>query len=134
MSRCENDMASAEDLEIYRQRYETFRHLDKTRWQMLQIAVAVGSLALAFGNSASAGPDRWTWFGAGVVLITLGCVMQKIQSGIRKNGDVLRRIGERIGDVDIPPIASRLKATSFWVSFVVIVIGTISVLLGLFVF
>ena len=32
-----------ENLEIYRQRYETYRHFDKLRWQMLQILVAIAS-------------------------------------------------------------------------------------------
>ena len=43
-------MATNEELEIYKQRYETFRYLDRLRWQMLQIAVIVGSLILASGT------------------------------------------------------------------------------------
>ena len=39
--------------EVYRQRYETFRHLDRLRWQMLQIAVGIGSVVLAFGGDAA---------------------------------------------------------------------------------
>ena len=44
-------MAEQENIEIYRQRYETFRHLDKLRWQMLQILVAIGSLNCSIGQS-----------------------------------------------------------------------------------
>ena len=43
-------MPTKEELEIYKQRYETYRHFDKLRWQMLQIAVGAGSVVLAFGG------------------------------------------------------------------------------------
>ena len=43
-------MATTEALEIYKQRYDTYRHLDKLRWQMFQIAVGSGSVVLAFGR------------------------------------------------------------------------------------
>ena len=51
-------MATKEELEIYKQRYETFRYLDRLRWQMLQIAVGTGSLILSFGRDGSE-PERW---------------------------------------------------------------------------
>ena len=52
-------MATIGALEIYKQRYETYRHLDRLRWQMLQIAVGVGSLRiLAFARSGRE-PDWW---------------------------------------------------------------------------
>ena len=52
-------MATPEQLEVYKQRYETFRHLDRLRWQMLQISVAVAPLIIAFGARTDAGPVWW---------------------------------------------------------------------------
>ena len=49
-----------ENIEIYRQRYETFRHFDKLRWQMLQILVAVAS-ATALLLRSTTDPIEW-WF------------------------------------------------------------------------
>ena len=69
-------MATNEELEVYKQRYETYRHLDKLRWQMLQIAVAVGLLVLAFGKGDSIGPDWWTLAVVGVLLLIFGFVME----------------------------------------------------------
>jgi hypothetical protein len=46
MTRTESRVGQEADLEIYKQRYETYRHLDKLRWQILQIVVAVGSAAV----------------------------------------------------------------------------------------
>ena len=39
-------MTKTDYLEIYKQRYETFRHLDRLQWQMLQIAVGAASVIL----------------------------------------------------------------------------------------
>ena len=45
-------MATTDQQEIYKQRYEMFRHLDRLLWQMLQIAVGVDLLGiLAFARS-----------------------------------------------------------------------------------
>ncbi|MCY3996752.1 MAG: hypothetical protein OXF07_11460 [Rhodobacter sp.] len=54
----ESAEASESDLEIYRQRYETFRHLDRLRLQMLQILVAVGT-ATTLVLKATSGPPEW---------------------------------------------------------------------------
>lgn len=32
-------------IEVYRQRYETWRHLDKLSWQLVQFLIAIGSAA-----------------------------------------------------------------------------------------
>ncbi len=40
-------------LEIYRQRYETYRHLDRLRWYIFQIPVVTGSLAVALAESVA---------------------------------------------------------------------------------
>ena len=54
-------MATPEQIEIYKQRYDTFRHLDRLRWQIFQIAIGVGTLTLAFARD-SGKPDWWVFF------------------------------------------------------------------------
>ncbi len=112
-----------EQLEIYKQRYETFRHLDKLRWQMLQIAIATGSIVLVFGNGDSAKPVWWTWAVAGMVLMILGFAMARIGNGIKKNGEVLRSAGNIIGDINIPKQSSNWKNISFWIAIIMMVTG-----------
>lgn len=114
-----------EKLEIYKQRYETFRHLDKLRWQMLQIAIATGSVVLVFGKDDSTKPGWWAWFVVGIILLILGFAMGRIGHGIKKNGEVLRSAGNAIGDIDIPKESSNLKSSSFWIMTIMIVAGLV---------
>ena len=108
--------------EVYRQRYETFRHLDRVRWQMLQIAVGIGSVVLAFGGDAR-GPQWWVVGAVGALLLTCGVVMERIRGGIDKNGAVLRKVGARIGDHQIPDTSGRWFASSFWIALALIGAG-----------
>jgi len=112
-----------EQLEIYKQRYETFRHLDKLRWQMLQIAIATGSIVLAFGKGDSAKLVWWTWAVVGMILMILGFAMARISNGIKKNGEVLRSAGNIIGDINIPKQSSNWKNISFWIAIIMMVTG-----------
>jgi len=117
-------------LEIYRQRYETFRHLDKLRWQMLQIAIATGSVVLAFGKGISTKPEWWAWAVVGVILLILGVSMVRIGNGVRKNGEILRNVGNEIGDVNIPKQLSNWSSVSFWIAITMIIVGLVSLKLS----
>lgn len=116
-----------ENTEIYIQRYETFRHLDKLRWQMMQIGVVAGSAVLALGQERLENLTWWTWAGIGFILLSAGISMMKIGHGIRLNGDALRQAAESIGDKDIPEFASRKESVSFWIAAVMNVLGMISI-------
>ena len=94
-------MATINQIEIYKQRYETYRHLDRLRWQMLQIAVGAGSLILAFAGGDSE-PNWWIFAAVGLLLIIFGSVMLRIGHGINMNGKVLSKAASAVGDVDIP--------------------------------
>ena len=117
-------MSSAEDLEIYRQRYETFRHLDKLRWQMLQISIAAASIILAFGLNGTSRLEWWVLLVVGILLIVFGLVMERIHHGIRKNAEVLREFGLAIGDKSIPDVAHWWTSASFMVALLQIVLGS----------
>jgi len=123
-------MSASETLEIYKQRYETYRHLDKLRWQMLQIAVVIGSLVLTFGKSGSTGPDWWVLAIVGLLLLIFGFVMERIRHGISMNGRVLVKVSKLVGDVDIPLTVVWWKSSSFWVAFTIMALGTLCLVLS----
>lgn len=127
-------MASEGDLEVYRQRYETFRHLDRLRWQMLQIAVTVGSLVLVFGNGRPGEPGWWTLAIVGLLLLIFGWVMERIRRGIANNGITLRQVGERVGDTDIPTNAPWYSNASFWIATTIRVFGLVCLISAYFLY
>ena len=123
-------MATTEALEIYKQRYDTYRHLDKLRWQMFQIAVGAGSVVLAFGRGESSDPDWWVLGTIGLLLVIFGLVMERIRQGISMNGIVLEKVGKIVGDADIPPASRWWESISFWIAFGLIALGISSLVLA----
>lgn len=120
-------MATPDELEIYKQRYETYRHLDRLRWQMLQIAVGVGSLGiLAFARSGRE-PDWWVFAAVGPMLAMFGVAMLRIGRGINMNNQVLRRAAALVGDAEIPQVSKWWKSVSFWISFTLVVVGVVCI-------
>jgi len=121
-------MSEETPLEVYRQRYETFRHLDKLRWQMLQILVAIGT-ATALVLRATPGAPEW-WFSTliGGSLILIGWVIEKINQGVRMNQTALKKAAELIGDTDIPDISNKWKASSTYISIAALTLGAIMIL------
>ena len=89
------------DIIIYQERYKTFRYLDRLRWLMFQIAVATGGGILALGRNGGS-PSPWAWLAVALILLSAGFAMSRINTGLRKNGEVLREAGKRIGDPEIP--------------------------------
>ena len=123
-------MAANEELEIYKQRYATFRYLDRLRWQMLQIAVIVGSLILASGTEKSE-PARWVFVVVGVLLTIFGFTMLKIRHGINKNNQVLHNAATQVGDKEIPPVSKWWKSVGCWISLALIGIGILCILIAI---
>ena len=109
--------------EIYAQRYETFRHLDKLRWQMLQLLIAVAS-ATALVLRSTAGPVEW-WFFAllGFALVAIAFVMIRVGEAIRRNTTVLKSAAEAIGDDDIPDTSNKWKSIAHWLAVFVLILG-----------
>lgn len=115
-------MADPNDLEIYKQRYDTFRHLDRLRWQMFQIAVGAAALILGFKGNLSL---EWgSWVGVGLLFISLGYAKLRIGSGVVMNSKVLREFGAKIGDANIPEATE--KGVSFRIAYVLIAFGIVS--------
>ena len=122
-------MATTDELEIYKQRYQTYRHLDRLRWQMLQIAVGAGSLILAFAKGAST-PEWWVFSVVGLMLIIFGSAMFRIGHGIKMNGQVLSKAATLVGDTDIPSVSKWWKSVSFWIASILIVSGIVCIRLA----
>lgn len=93
-------------LELYKQRYDTFRHLDRLRWQMFQIAALTAALVLGFKGSPA--DLKWySWVGIGLVFCLLGESSRQIRKGIITNSKVLRKFGKEVGDTNIPEATRR---------------------------
>lgn len=123
-------MVTPEKLEIYKQRYDTYRHLDRLRWQIFQIAVGAGTLTLAFARGAGK-PDWWVFTIVGLMLCLFGIVMWRIGRGIKKNGEVLSKIGSELGDNFIPVVTNWWKSVSQWIAVILIAAGGVCLFLAL---
>jgi len=122
-------MTKINHIEIYKQRYETFRHLDKLKWQMFQIAITIGPISLAVAEKYN--QLSWGLLSVSIVWIILGLVMNKIQKGILRNGKTLQSAASKIGDLDIPNDNSKRKMISEWVSKLLIVFGFVGIILSI---
>lgn len=127
----ECQLATSEQIEVYRQRYETYRHLDKLRWQMVQIAVAVAPLVLAFSMRTGKNPPWWAWAVVGLFLLNCAWVMERIRKGIQMNAVVLSKVGQDVGDIDQPLPKGASKSSAFWVAIGLYTFGAASLLTSL---
>ncbi|WP_187431759.1 hypothetical protein ROLI_025430 [Roseobacter fucihabitans] len=110
--------------EIYAQRYETFRHLDKLRWQMLQLLIAVAT-GTALVLRTTTGDIEW-WFYAlvGFSLLVIAFVMFRIGGAIRGNAVVLQKAAVELGDMGIPDTGNKWKSVAYWLAWAVFMLGT----------
>jgi hypothetical protein len=102
-------------LEVYRQKYENFRHLDNLRWGTLTIAVAALGATLAYmaekpGTTAT-----------GLLFLVLWMFesfcwwfLYRVTVNHRKNHFALVKAGSLIGDKSIPPQTEYLSSAAFW--------------------
>ena len=111
---------------IYQQRYEVYRHLDRLRWQMMQIGITAGSIALTFGSKTVGNPEWWVWLAVGIVLFFTGAAMMRIGSGIRANAKILCIAGKVIGDVNIPGKSPGRQSVAFWIAMTMMIAGVVS--------
>jgi hypothetical protein len=116
-------MSDENTLEVYRQRYETFRHFDTLRWQMLQTAVASAGIVLALGKDSIGAGMWWLWASVGGILLALGAAMLKVNSGIIANSLMLKSAGEKLGDDRIPDQKKR-RSVANWIALFMCSIGS----------
>ena len=123
-------MSTDSDIEVYRQRYETFRHLDRMRYQLLQILVALGAAIAIFFRFKSDPVEWWILMLVGAMIFLIGNAMSKVSSGLWANNDALRKIGRKVGDLDIPGPTNKYRSVSYRISFVVQSLGGLLALFG----
>ena len=116
------------DLEIYKQRYDTFRHLDRLRWQMFQIAVITASLVMGIKGEPLANLHGVIWVGMGTLFVFLGFAKLKISEEIMRNYFALKDSGRKIKDTYIPDgtksgITSAITAALLVTGYIFIRIG-----------
>ena len=120
--------------EIYRQRYETWRYLDRMKWQMVQILVAIVSASAVYTNLADFPRRPGFWVLLGLALILISWAIYRISSGIRANQRVLRRAAEAVGDTGIPEVRSRWRSVSHYIMLLGLGSGMVSTVSGLILF
>ena len=112
---------------IYIQRYETFRHLDRLRWLMFQIAIATsGAIIAVFRNFGKL--YYFPLLSIGSILLLTGISMRRINLGIVKNGEFLHKIGKEVGDSEIPLPQFNVKSIAWWISWLMIIVGIVLII------
>ncbi len=103
-------------IEIYRQRYETWRYLDKLRWQFIQLLVAIIS-AIALIIRATDGVIGWCFpLVFSMILLAISFSMHKVSEGLRGNQKVLHRVALLVGDDGIPDISAKSESVFHWIT------------------
>ena len=125
-------MTDINHVEIYRQRYETFRYLDNLHWQMLHISIAAGAAAAALTTSSFINSIWWPILGLGVMWLIFGLIMRQVRSGILANNFHLKNAAEFIGDTGIPDNKRGMKSVSTIVSSFIFWTGLVASFLSTF--
>lgn len=116
------------DLEIYRQKYEVFRHLDALRWQIPTFMLGAGTLVLAFAAEPNKPPARWSFFVFAILSLFSSFAVFRVRKGLHKNHLVLNEAAIKIGDDKIPDIA-RFGAT-WWLGTLEFLVAIASTVYG----
>jgi hypothetical protein len=101
-------------LEIYRQKYDVFRHLDNLRWQVPTVVVSAASVLLGLGQGSQSSPTGWSLSIAGLLCFFGSFAIWRIRSGIKKNGAVLEEAAKAVGDQSIPEFKRGATFVLMW--------------------
>ena len=97
-------MADQNDLEIYKQRYETYRHLDRLRWLMFLAAVGVVLFYLLLGGAMLG----WIgWLVLGGLLLSLGAAKLRIGQKAAEFAEALAAYAQSSENAENVPEAPR---------------------------
>ena len=117
-------MENGAELEIYIQRYETFRHLDKMRYHAQNITILLGTLFAGYAAQLKGDYHPAAGLVTGLIIISFGFTMRRITKGIVSNSIVLKEIGDKIGDTRLPIASAGWNTANFWTSSLTLLIGT----------
>lgn len=122
------------EVEVYRQRYETWRHLDKQRWQLVQFLIAIGSGTALILRVTPDAANGLFWILIGSAILYIALAMNRISEAIRGNGAVLKSAGEAIGDTEIPDVSDMNKSVGHWLTITVGAVGIVLLTWGIISF
>ncbi len=127
-------MTKENNIEIYRQRYETFRYFDKLRWQMIQILVAIFSATVLIIRLTGDDLQWWFYLAIGVSLVLLSWVMHNVNAGLKDNSIVLSKAAQAIGDDGIPDVSKKSTSVSYWITIIVGIVGIVMIIWSIWSF
>ncbi len=116
------------DLEIYRQKYTVFRHLDSLRWQIPTFTLGAGSLLLAFASEPNKAPARWSFLVFSLLALFSSFAVYRVRRGIHKNHTALDAAARVVGDNSIPA-PGRFGAT-WWLAVLLLLTAVASTAIG----
>jgi hypothetical protein len=117
-------------LEIYRQKYEIFRHFDRLRWQLPTIALPAGGAVLGLASDEVGWPVWWALLLFGFMSGLVGFAIFRIRIGIHRNHDCLLKIAPQIGDYSVLKLKKCCGAT-WWFALFMVTLGVTSTVLGI---
>ena len=122
-------MATEDEREIYRQRFESERSWYRLEWQIFQWGVVIGLVTLGLGEKAFS-PQWWQFLISGAVFIKFSYAMQRISKGFRDNREILRVYASRVGDY-IPKVSLKpLESAAVKSRLILHTAGVILVIVG----
>jgi len=121
-------METKRKTEAYSERYATWRHLDRIRYQIIQLAIAfIGAVALIADFDGGLLP-AWISLLVGVVYFALWGILAKVNSAIRGNSEALREFGKTVGDDKLPDVSKKDRSVFYYVEIGFFVLGLTFVL------
>ncbi|NKB26396.1 MAG: hypothetical protein GKR99_02070 [Rhodobacteraceae bacterium] len=121
-------------LERYRQRYETWRHLDKIRYQIIQASIALLAAGAVVINFSDNSLPFWFFLIVGLAAMMFWKVLYKVNDAIIGNGQALRDYGAAIGDEDLPDVSDRKASVFYYIEVGYLISAAICFLVTIFIF
>jgi len=92
---------------------------------MLQLLIAVAS-AVALVLRSTHGNIEWWFFSLlGFALVTISFVMFRVDTGIRKNSEILGQVARDIGDKGVPDVSNPWRSVAHWLALSVLGLGSL---------
>ena len=95
-------MVTDRQLEIYKQRYETFRFFYRLEWQLLQVGVVIGLGLFALGvENENGNPNNWRYFASGSVFLGFSYAMHRMAKSTMENYPSWIEYARVVGDFNV---------------------------------
>ena len=122
-------MATEDEREIYRQRFESERSSYRLEWQMFQVGTAIGLVTLGLGDDAFK-PQWWQLLIGGAVFVKFSYAMQRISKGYLENRRRLSKYASLVGDCISVSRSKPLESAAVRSRLILHTVGVILVIAG----